>query len=445
MNPTNKPKINILLFGSSGVGKTSLCQAFGSNFAEGFSYGFGLSKKAKIVEFVTERNVYHIIDAPGIYDPQNEVNTQKHAYEMTRILNLSSTPYVICFVICIQENTMSVKPSDFIMMKTIARYYNQGQVKFSVIVNRLTTENGFSVISNNSQYRGEFLKSFERNGNVPITDDDILLIHDRFLYHSQQEQKELLTSYLRKFEAGHLPEFEQNTNNKPHIINDFSMNDPMAFYNSYMASYQSQLNNILGQTTNMDQQNMYQQQILKIQQQQQLQQQQNLALFQQIMGGKSAFAGSNSFGGGGGGGGYGGATTTTSPYQQTQQVENPFINQFTPGSSAPQSPAVQENPYAANFQFIQQLQQNAIHGNPYNSYPSPNDTTTAFSYQQSAFGVTEDNSQKTSTSNTIFEAAGAFVGGAMGVPSMSSGSSNPMYGVAGTLVNGAVTAGCTIM
>ncbi|KAI9358683.1 hypothetical protein BD770DRAFT_410000 [Pilaira anomala] len=208
---TNKPVVNILLFGLPKVGKSSLCQAFGHEYSEqkGFSFGFGFSRRAKVVEFVNEKCVYRIIDAPGIYDPQNEAETQSHANEMNRNLNLSSsTPYIICFVIRIKENIMLVDPRDFIMMKTISRCYNQGQVKFSLIINRLT-ENGFTDIANNFQFRRGFLESFKRNGNVSITEDNILFIRDGFLSYSKEGQRELLSFYLKKFEAVYLPEFSE--------------------------------------------------------------------------------------------------------------------------------------------------------------------------------------------------------------------------------------------
>ncbi|KAG2232853.1 hypothetical protein INT48_006305 [Thamnidium elegans] len=388
MNSTNKPKINILLIGLSGVGKTSLCQAFGANPVEGFSYGFGLSKKAQIVEFTTDKCTYHIIDAPQLYNPQDEAMTRKHADEMSRILNLASVPLVICFVICIQQHDMLVKSSDFVMMKTIAGYYNQAQVKFSLIINRLT-QTEFSVISNNSMYRDQFLKSFERNSGVPITDDDILLIHNMFLTHSPREQKELLTSYLRKFEAGQMSEFG-NLSDDPFIT----------AYNESMQKYQSELKIIMEQN-NMGHHN----------------------IFQQMMGGNSVFS--------------------SAPSYQPQQ--NPF-SQF---ASAPQSPT---SPYPANNYLGQYLQQAAVNGNAMsnaylNQYLNSSNNNTY--QQQAAFGATNIYNQQApanpnNTNNQLFGAAGAFMGGAMDVPSMS-GSNNDIYGAAGSFVGGAVTAGCTIM
>ncbi|GAA5813694.1 hypothetical protein MFLAVUS_007180 [Mucor flavus] len=416
MNSTNKPKINILLTGLSGVGKTSLCQAFGARPVEGFSYGFGLSKKAQIVEFTTDKCTYHIIDAPQIYNPFDEAMTQKHAEEMTRILNLASVPLVICFVICIQQHDMLAKSSDFVMMRTIAGYYNQAQVKFSLIINRLTQPE-FTVISNNSMYRGEFLKSFERNSGVPITDDDILLIHNMFLTHSPQEKKELLTSYLRKFEAGHMSEFAQPALNLSE--------DPFTTaYNASMQKYQNELKVIMEQN-NMGHHNSF---LQGLQQMQQEQQQNHMQVFQQMMAGNSIFSAATGFAG-------------DSSYQQ----QNPF-NQF---ASAPQSPT---SPFPTNNYLDQYLQQAAVNGNTasnayLNQYMSILNNNTF--QQQAAFGATNIHNQQTptnpsNTNNELFGAAGAFVGGAMGVPGMS-GSNNDMYGAAGSFVGGAVTAGCTIM
>lgn len=419
MNSINKPKINILLIGLSGVGKTSLCQAFGARPVEGFSYGFGLSKKAHIVEFTTDKCTYHIIDAPQIYNPRDEAMTRKHAEEMTRILNLASVPLVICFVICIQQHDMLPKSSDFVMMRTIAGYYNnQAQVKFSLIINRLTQPE-FSVISNNSLYRGDFLKSFERNSGVPITDDDILLIHNMFLTHSPQEQKELLTSYLRKFEAGHIAQ---------PINNNFSEDPFTTAYNASMQKYQNELKLIMEQN-NMGHHNSF---LQGLQQRQQEQQQNHMQVFQQMMAGNSIFSAATGFSG-------------ASSYQQ----QNPF-NQFASTSAPPQSPT---SPFATHNYLDQYLQQAAVNGNTAsNAYLNQysNTLNNNVLHQQAAFGATNIHHQQTptnpsnTTNNELFGAAGAFVGGAMGVPGMS-GSNNDMYGAAGSFVGGAVTAGCTIM
>lgn len=65
--------------------------------------------------------------------------------------------------------------------------------------------------SGKSNYKREFLSYFERDTGLSITDDDILLLHDRFLKHNIQNQTGLLTSYLRKLESGHISESEQMT------------------------------------------------------------------------------------------------------------------------------------------------------------------------------------------------------------------------------------------
>lgn len=435
MDFTNKPKVNILLAGLSGVGKTSLCQAFGTNFVDGFSYGVGLSKKAKIVELKTEQNVFHIVDAPGIYDPRDISNTQRHGNEISKKLNLFSTPYVICFVICIQQHDMRVKYDDIMMMRTIKQYYGQGQVKFSVIINRLT-ENEFQVFADNSHFRKEFLGSFERDAGIPITDDDILLIHDKFLTYSIQDRKELLSSYLKKFEAGHMSDFAGVMNNDSSSPVDF-----MAAYTAHSNAYRDEIMKIINQNAYSSHNNSMQMLQQSIQEQQMKQSQ----LIQQML--------SNSLN-----------QTSYPGFQQS--------NQYMSGSNNNPSPSQPFNsPFASSNGFLDQyLQQSAANStnmannyinsylnsginqsaNPFQNYSNnlanayTNNPSPANNFQQAAFPPTE--SSNNSSSNNMFNAAGAFVGGAMGIPTADfSQGSTSMYGAAGQFVGGAVTAGCSIM
>ncbi|CAO3609410.1 unnamed protein product [Mucor hiemalis] len=438
MDFTGKPKIKILLVGLSGVGKTSLCQAFGTNFVDGFSYGVGLSKKAKIVELKTEQNIFHVIDAPGAYDPRDTSNTQRHANEISKSLNLFSTPYVICFVICIQQHDMRVKYDDLMMMRTIKQFYSQGQVKFSVIINRLT-ESEFQVFADNSPFRKEFLHSFERDAGIPITDDDILLIHDKFLTHSMQDRMELLTSYLKKFEAGHMSDFAHVMKNAVEL-DVFSGDNFMASYNAYSNAYKDEISKIINQHAFSSQNNSMQ----ILQQSIQEQQMKQTQLLQQMLGGN----------------------LNQTSYPSFQQ-SNPYMPGSNNSSSASQTYA---SPFSSNNNFLNQyLQQAATNSsnmtnnyvisylngganqstNPFQSYSNAANAYTtnspsASNFQQGAFSPTESNNN--SSTNNMFNAAGAFVGGAMGIPTtdFSQGNST-MYGAAGQFVGGAVTAGCSIM
>lgn len=437
MDFTNKPKVNILLAGLSGVGKTSLCQAFGTNFVDGFSYGVGLSKKAKIVELKTEQNIFHVVDAPGLYDPRDISITQRNGNEISKKLNLFSTPYVVCFVICIQQHDMRVKYDDIMMMRTVKQYYGQGQVKFSVIINRLT-ESEFQVFADNSHFRKEFLGSFERDAGIPITDDDILLIHDKFLTYSMQDRKELLASYLKKFEAGHMSDFAGVMNNNSFVQDDF-----MAAYTAHSNAYKDEIMKIINQNAYSSHNNSMQMLQQSIQEQQAKQSQ----FIQQML--------SNSL--------------NQSPYSGFQQ-NNQYMTGSNNSNPSPSQPFT--SPFSSNNNFLDQyLQQSAANSvnmtnnyinaylnggvnqsaNPFQNYSSnlanaytTNSSSPANNFQQAAFPPTECSND--SSSNNVFNAAGAFVGGAMGIPTADFGQGNTsMYGAAGQFVGGAVTAGCSIM
>ena len=384
MNYTaNRQNINILLVGLSGAGKTSLCQAFGTHFVDGFSYGIGLSKKTKIVEVSTDQNAYHIMDAPGFYDALDPRVTQRHVAEVSKALNVASSPFVVCFVIHIQQHDMRVKQADLIMMRTIKQYVDS-KVKFSLIINRLT-EREFAVFADDSRHRHDFLQLLKNQVGITFTDDDILLIHDKFLIQPVQAQRELLESYVKKFETGHQSEFEQtmrNIHQKDGLLHD-------NFMSGYNAMQQS---NLFGPSQHT---------LQYIQQIQQESQKKQMEMFQQIMGSSNPLFAAAA------------ASPSASPL--------PHMSGF---GTTPQS-----NPFAQGFSFQDQINASTSATNNYlNQYLNANGNTGLPFQQQSP----------TNSHSNLFNAAGSFASGAMG------GQDN-MYNAAGQFVGGAVTAGCTIM
>jgi GTP-binding protein EngB required for normal cell division len=233
---TTKPKINILLVGSSGVGKSSLCQVFSSNL--GFSFGIGLSRRATVVEITTDKCTYSIVDAPRLYEEGNANATYRNTAEISKILSLtaSSTPFIVCFVICLDSNEY-VKQNDLGMMRTVKQCFEQqgssSNIKFSLIINRLS-ERGLTAFTEHAQYRQSILNLFGSDAGVTITEDDILLINDRFLQFTKEQQQGLLTDYVKKFEAGHASYYEHML----HQLNATGADAYLSGYKQYELQYQ---------------------------------------------------------------------------------------------------------------------------------------------------------------------------------------------------------------
>jgi GTP-binding protein EngB required for normal cell division len=386
MNTNNsKAKINILLVGNSGVGKSSLCRVFSSTL--GFSFGIGLSRRATVVEIATDNCIYSIIDAPRFYEEGDDRATYRNTAEIAKILSLSasSTPFIVCFVICL-DSSEYVKQNDLGMMRVVKQCFEQQgsrNVKFSLVINRLS-ERGFTAFTEHAPYRQSLLNLFRNEAGVAITEDDILLINDRFLQFPKEQQQGLLTDYVKKFEAGHGSYYDQIL----HQIDQFNTTGTDAFltgYNLYQQQYQKQLESMLSSQISSQNQSYGVPWTAAIEQIKQ-QQQQMVA---------SILAGGPANG----------------------VAANPYMNFNTFGNNSPQ------NPYLPSYMNQQQQQQQ----------------------QQQQFYNTEFQQPQTSGTNQAFGAAGAFMSGIIGTPGADPSNNGAIYNAAGQFVGGAVMSGCTIM
>ncbi|CEG65712.1 hypothetical protein RMATCC62417_02439 [Rhizopus microsporus] len=200
-----KPKINIILVGVSRIGISTLTQAFSSRTVKTFTFG-PYRRLAKIVELVTDKGIYHIMDPHRLYDAADENITKQNAGDIINQLNLLASPYIICFVVTL--NAESVHSIDLEMMRTIKRYFHTPNAKYALVFNLLSTNLYFKVAEDNS-FRKTLLTAYHQGAGVKVPDNDILLITNRFVGYSMPEQSELLTEYVKKIEAKHIKEQEQ--------------------------------------------------------------------------------------------------------------------------------------------------------------------------------------------------------------------------------------------
>lgn len=200
-----RPKINIILVGVSKIGISTLTQAFSSRTVNTFTFG-PYRRPAKIVELVTDKGIYHIMDPHRLYDAADENITKQNAGDIINQLNLLASPYIICFVVTL--NVESVHSIDLEMMRTIKRYFHTPNAKYALVFNLLSTNLYFKVAEDNS-FRKTLLTAYHQGAGVKVPDNDILLITNRFVSYSMPEQSELLTEYVKKIEAKHIKEQEQ--------------------------------------------------------------------------------------------------------------------------------------------------------------------------------------------------------------------------------------------
>ncbi|CAO3658970.1 hypothetical protein G6F70_000763 [Rhizopus microsporus] len=200
-----KPKINIILVGVSRIGISTLTQAFSARTVKTFTFG-PYHRLAKIVELVTDKGIYHIMDPHRLYDAADENITKQNAGDIINQLNLLASPYIICFVVTL--NVESVHSIDLEMMRTIKRYFHTSNAKYALVFNLLSTNLYFKVAEDNS-FRKTLLTAYHQGAGVKVPDNDILLITNRFVGYSMPEQSELLTEYVKKIEAKHIKEQEQ--------------------------------------------------------------------------------------------------------------------------------------------------------------------------------------------------------------------------------------------
>ncbi|ORE06998.1 hypothetical protein BCV72DRAFT_291059 [Rhizopus microsporus var. microsporus] len=200
-----KPKINIILVGVSRIGISTLTQAFSSRTVKTFTFG-PYRRPAKIVELITDKGIYHIMDPHRLYDAADENITKQNVGDIINQLNLLASPYIICFVVTL--NVESVHSIDLEMMRTIKRYLHTPNAKYALVFNLLSTNLYFKIAEDNS-FRKTLLTAYHQGAGVKVPDNDILLITNRFISYSMPEQSELLTEYVKKIEAKHIKEQEQ--------------------------------------------------------------------------------------------------------------------------------------------------------------------------------------------------------------------------------------------
>ncbi|KAG1151876.1 hypothetical protein G6F37_006460 [Rhizopus arrhizus] len=200
-----KPKINIILVGNAGVGKSTLSQAFSTRTVHAFTFG-PHRQQARIVELTTDSGIYHITDAHRLYDSVNESTTKQNVSDLIRQLNLLAAPYIICFIVTL--NLESIQSADLQMMRVIKKYLYTPNARYAIVFNLLSTDIYFK-IAENASCRRTLLMSYEQGAGVKVPDNDIMLVTNKFVNYSLVEQNELLTNYVKKIETSHIKEQQQ--------------------------------------------------------------------------------------------------------------------------------------------------------------------------------------------------------------------------------------------
>ncbi|KAF9098938.1 hypothetical protein BGX29_007378 [Mortierella sp. GBA35] len=122
MTPS-KSTTSVVFVGNPGVGKSTLLNALGGNFANGMTPLGGLTKKVSSVTVNCEGRSLRLIDVPGIME-SGEDNTISGNLQMLEDTLNSSGRSVLFFVVTPRNGRIA--PDDFAVMKTLLTNLSKG-------------------------------------------------------------------------------------------------------------------------------------------------------------------------------------------------------------------------------------------------------------------------------------------------------------------------------
>lgn len=124
----------VFVIGNPGVGKSAICNTFGSDFKSGISIGKGLTTVMQICEVTINNRKCTIVDAPGLYEPSIE-RTRKNATEIKEGLSQPGAEYKIIFVLTLEAGR--IKAHDMSMMKAVMEAIDVDKDQVAVVINKV--------------------------------------------------------------------------------------------------------------------------------------------------------------------------------------------------------------------------------------------------------------------------------------------------------------------
>ena len=124
----------VFVIGNPGVGKSAICNTFGSNFRSGISIGKGLTATMQLCEVTINNSKCIIVDAPGLYEP-SIVRTRLNAKEIKEGLSQPGAQYKIIFVLTLESGR--AKAQDMSMMKAVMKAIDVDEDQVAVVINKV--------------------------------------------------------------------------------------------------------------------------------------------------------------------------------------------------------------------------------------------------------------------------------------------------------------------